>query len=188
VPRPTPSIALPAPATDAPLRFGVIGADPLKGVSVAVEAFRLLPQDTPAHLLVFGPVKGEPSAKVTVHPSYRPDQVEEVFASFDILIVPSLWWENAILVLHEAFARGKPVIASDLAGMSEAVRDGVDGYVFPPGDVQALADKVRYLATRPATVASLQAAIEPPPFVDEYAKQMVAIYAQAMQSRNPATL
>jgi glycosyltransferase involved in cell wall biosynthesis len=73
----------------------------------------------------------------------------------DVLVVPSLWAENAPLVALEARAAGCPVIASDIGGLPELIEDGRDGLLFPPGDSDALAAilaqpaKIRGLAVRP---------------------------------------
>jgi glycosyltransferase involved in cell wall biosynthesis len=53
------------------------------------------------------------------------------------LLVPSRSYEGAPLVVAEAFAAGVPVIASDLGGTAEAVRDDVNGLVVPSRDVSA---------------------------------------------------
>lgn len=70
-------------------------------------------------------------------------------ARADWVVVPSLWWENAPLVIEEARAAGRPVIASGIGGMAERVADGVDGLHVPPGDAAALAETMR-AATDPA--------------------------------------
>jgi glycosyltransferase involved in cell wall biosynthesis len=63
----------------------------------------------------------------------------------DVLVCPSLWGEAAGLVNIEALACGLPVIASQIGGIPEIVVDGETGCLFPPDDVQALADRVRFL-------------------------------------------
>ena len=54
------------------------------------------------------------------------------------------------MVLTEAFAAGTPVVASDIAGYRDVVRDGVDGVLVPPADPQALAEALRDLYEEPA--------------------------------------
>ena len=90
-----------------------------------------------------------------------------LMARADWVVVPSTWWENAPLVILEAQAAGRPVIASGIGGMAELVTDGVDGLHVPPGDAAALAetmmlaadaDLCRALARNvrpPATVAAM---------------------------------
>ena len=58
----------------------------------------------------------------------------------DVLCAPSLRGESFGMVLTEAFAAGTPVVASDIAGYRDVVRDGVDGVLVPPADAQALAE------------------------------------------------
>ena len=66
-------------------------------------------------------------------------QVPSAFASIDLLVVPSVWYENMPLTLLEARATRTPVLASDLGGMRELVEEGHSGWRFPAGDVGALA-------------------------------------------------
>ena len=109
--------------------------------------------------------------------------MERVYASFDCLIVPSLWWENAPFVIREAYARGRPVIASNLGGMAESVRDGVDGLLFPVGDTAALAACIQRLHEEPGLLERLRAGIRPPTYHAEHLAQMDVLYAQALTAR-----
>ena len=67
----------------------------------------------------------------------------------DVLCAPSLGAESFGMVLTEAFAAGTPVVASDIAGYRDVVRDGVDGVLVPVGDAQALAEALRDLYEEP---------------------------------------
>jgi glycosyltransferase involved in cell wall biosynthesis len=84
-----------------------------------------------------------------LHPSFLflgpfpPDALDGVFRGLDVLVVPSVWPENSPLVIHEAFMRGVPVIASHIGGIPEIVTDGRSGFLFPPGDVEKLAHLLR---------------------------------------------
>lgn len=55
------------------------------------------------------------------------------------VVFPSQWYENCPLTLIEAFAMGKPVIATGIGGIPELVQHGKNGWLVPPGDVSALA-------------------------------------------------
>ena len=61
-----------------------------------------------------------------------------IVGQLDIIALPSLW-EGLPLVPMEAFAAGRPVVASDVGGVSEVVRDGYNGLLVPPRDARALA-------------------------------------------------
>ena len=71
--------------------------------------------------------------------------VESYMQGADCLVCPSVWAEAAGLVIFEALACGLPVIASDIGGIPEAVRDGENGHLFTPGDPKQLAVGVRQL-------------------------------------------
>lgn len=71
---------------------------------------------------------------------YEPDRIAERMAGVDWVVVPSIWWENSPVTIQEAFAFGRPVLASNLGGMAEKVRHGVDGLLVAPGNPQAWAD------------------------------------------------
>ena len=55
------------------------------------------------------------------------------------VVVPSIWWENSPVVIQEAKRAGTPLIVSDIGGMAEKVRDGVDGLQFKRGSPVDLA-------------------------------------------------
>ncbi len=72
-----------------------------------------------------------------------------------MLCAPSLRGESFGMVLTEAFAAGTPVVASDIAGYRDVVRDGVDGVLVPPADAQALAETLRDLWEEPERRADM---------------------------------
>ena len=61
------------------------------------------------------------------------------------------------MVLTEAFAARTPVVASDIPGYRDVVRDGRDGLLVPPGDAVALAEALRGLALDPERRAQMAA-------------------------------
>jgi len=72
-------------------------------------------------------------------------KIKEFYRDMDICVVPSLWEEPFGMVAVEAMASGKPVIASRAGGLSDSVKDSVTGFHFPPGDSNALAEKLNIL-------------------------------------------
>jgi glycosyltransferase involved in cell wall biosynthesis len=99
--------------------------------------------------------------------SSRPETVEvrgevgdisAVIDQADVMLVPSTQPEPFGLVTIEAFARGRPVIASANGGLLETVKDGA-GWLFTPGDVGELAERLRSLTRRDVVAAGEQARI-----------------------------
>jgi GT2 family glycosyltransferase/glycosyltransferase involved in cell wall biosynthesis len=109
-------------------------------------------------------------------------RVADAMRRCDVLVVPSIWIENAPFVIKEAFACGVPVIASRLGGMAELVQDGVNGLLFPPGDARALADALRRIADEPGLLPSLQRGIRPPLSVAVEAANLETLYREQLLS------
>ena len=65
-------------------------------------------------------------------------KLENMIKGAGCVLVPSISYENLPLSILEAFARGKPVVASRLGGIPELVRDGITGHLFAPGDPDSL--------------------------------------------------
>lgn len=113
---------------------------------------------------------------------YGRDEVPALMAETDWVVVPSIWWENAPLVIQEAFQHGRPVICSDIGGMAEAVRDGIDGLWFRAGDAQSLADRMRE-AIEPALWDKLAAGISVPHSMAQSAEAHLAFYHRLIAER-----
>ncbi|MFH1098867.1 MAG: glycosyltransferase [Candidatus Uhrbacteria bacterium] len=71
-------------------------------------------------------------------------------ASAAMVVVPSRWYENAPYVVLEAMAAGVPVVASQIGGLPELVRDGETGLLVPSRDPEALANAIKVLHNDPA--------------------------------------
>lgn len=79
---------------------------------------------------------------------FRAD-VPEVTALLDISVLPS-FYEGMGRVVLEAMAAGKPVIASRVGGIPDLMEDGISGFLVPPGDTQALAERIECFLNNPA--------------------------------------
>ena len=66
---------------------------------------------------------------------YQPHELRTRMAGVDWVVVPSIWWENSPMVIQEAFVCGRPLLVSDIGGMREKVRDGIDGMHVAAGNV-----------------------------------------------------
>ena len=75
------------------------------------------------------------------------DDVGSLLAAADGVILPSRW-EGLPLVLLEAMARGRPIVATAVGGVADALEDGVSGTLVPPNDIGALAAALEHLHRR----------------------------------------
>ena len=170
------------------LRVGFLGTLAWqKGPHVLVDAFNRLPDDTTATLTLHGSADAFPDYAATLrasirHPNItladpvRYDDVGRVLRTFDLLVVPSLWYENSPLVIQEAYALGIPVLASDLGALAEKVDDTRTGRLFPPGDAHALAILLNEISAHPDVLSTWRRQIEPPPAMEEHAAELAATY------------
>src|SRR5690606_32802990 len=172
-----------------PIRLAFAGVlSPWKSPHVAIDALRATRSDR-VRLTVHGRLEesmfadyiaglraraGDDPRIVFAGPFDRA-RVSEVMAETDLLIVPSTWYENTPFVMLEAFAAGVPVAASDLGGMAELIRPGVNGFVFPAGDSAALATLIEEWLREPERLAALRPA--PPPSIADDFERFAALYA-----------
>nr|WP_227754538.1 glycosyltransferase family 4 protein [Stagnihabitans tardus] len=141
--------------------------DPVKGVPLLLEAFAAVKARHPeARLTVAGDgrIRSRLEARAralgleVAFPGYLDEgQVAELLAEADMLVLPS-FAEGLPVVLMEALAARVPVIATQVAGVSELVRDGVSGLIVAPGDVAGLAVAMDRLLSDPDLRARMGAA------------------------------
>lgn len=146
-----------------PLRVGFIGVlSPWKAPHVLIDAVLALPE-LPLELTLHGDLTmsmfadyvaglqqraaGDP--RIRFAGAFAGERLDEVLAGLDLLVVPSIWYENTPFVVLEAFAAGVPVAASELGGLTELVQPGRQGWLFPAGDAQALAELLRTCVAEP---------------------------------------
>jgi glycosyltransferase involved in cell wall biosynthesis len=99
-------------------------------------------------------------------------EIGRVLQDLDVVVVPSLWYENSPNIILEAFVHRTPVIASNLGGMAELVQDGANGLLFPPGDASSLAAQLRGVIDDPGLLPRLREGIGP---VKSVAEEMVEL-------------
>ena len=177
----------PRGASDGPLRVLYVGAyHEFKGVHVLLEACAQLGDRIELHLRGLRGTSDHAAhleqlardAGTTLGPPFERDELPLLLEQADLLALPSLWSENAPFVLREAFAAGRPVLASETPALRESVRDGVDGRLLPAGDVEAWRAALEELAGDPAAFSQLAAGVEPPRSIDTDAAELVELYGE----------
>lgn len=185
--------AAPRPGSSDRVTFGYFGnLNPWKGVPVLLRAARLLaergldftlrlhggaPFQTPEFREKLEELAAPLGDRLLRLGPYGRDRMGELMAPVEAVIVPSIWWENAPLVISEAFQHGRPVIASGIGGMAEMVRDGVDGLHARPNDPHDLARAMARLIEEPGLLAQLASGVAPPPTIDATAATHLELFA-----------
>ena len=145
------------------LRVGFFGQiSVLKGIMVLIEAAAILEQEQQSDVVlsIFGDHTNQPAAfqaeflarvekfgnNIAFHGAYNNADVDELMAEVDVVVVPSIWWENSPVVIQEALRNGRPVVCSNVGGMAEKVVAGEDGLHFQVGSPRSLANVLKNLA------------------------------------------
>ncbi len=83
------------------------------------------------------------------------EKIAAALSEIDLLVVPSVWYENSPMTIHEALATRTPVLVSDLGGMAELVEAGKNGWRFRPGDAADLAEALARILRDPGLLSGL---------------------------------
>lgn len=157
------------PASDAARRLAFAREDerilvhlsnfrPVKRVPDVISIFSLVRAALPSKLLMIGDGPDRTVAEwmarekgLSDHVLFlgKQNQVHELINCADLLLMPSEM-ESFGLVALEAMACGVPCVGSRVGGVPEVVRDGIDGYLAPPGDIQAMAARAVEILSDPA--------------------------------------
>ena len=113
------------------------------------------------------------------------EQLWSKLAGFDILVMPTVWYESFGLVIQEAFASKVPLVASRIGAVEEMIRDEEDGLLVPPQNVDALHDALLLLYQEPQRLASLRAAIRPVRTIEEHVADVIQVYQAVMKPPVP---
>jgi glycosyltransferase involved in cell wall biosynthesis len=129
-------------------------------------------------------VDGIRDPRVIFHGAFAPGELGAVLAGLDVLVAPSLWYENTPFSVLEAMYAGVPVIASDRGGIAEVVQDGAGGWLFPAGDAARLGTMLAALCADPSPLANLS--LPRPPTLSDNIAELRALYEALVQGRVPA--
>ncbi|MBW6396660.1 glycosyltransferase [Roseomonas sp. HJA6] len=144
---------------------------PFKGLDVLLRGFALAVAAAPGLTLsVFGcereevlgmfptlaPALDQAGPALSFFGRYDQADVIHLMQGAGWVVVPSIWWENSPVVIQEAMRAGTPLIVSDIGGMAEKVRPGLDGLHFRRGSPPNLASVLRQAAdpVRHATISA----------------------------------
>jgi D-inositol-3-phosphate glycosyltransferase len=177
---------------------------PRKGIDNVVRALALLPRHWPARLVVVGGDADAPneiltpeigrlrrlatehgvSARVHFAGRHGRDALRDWYVAADVFVTTP-WYEPFGITPLEAMACGTPVIGSDVGGIRYTVRDGVTGFLVPPHDPAALAQRLVELRRRPALGRALGAAgvarVRTFFTWERVARELAAVYRDARQ-------
>jgi N-acetyl-alpha-D-glucosaminyl L-malate synthase BshA len=139
---------------------------PVKRILDVVAVFARIAKALPARLMMIGDGPDRSAAEHLavalgvadrIHFLGKQDNVNELLPLADLMLMPSEM-ESFGLAALEAMACSVPSIATGVGGVSELIDDGINGLLFPLGDVEAMADAAIELLGDPPRLAAMAAA------------------------------
>lgn len=167
---------------DSDVLIGVVSRlDPFKGISYLIEALAKLAAQLPQLKLAIVGTGNQDNAlkrqvslfhlrEKVIFTGFRSD-VDDCLAAFDIFVLPSLAESHSIALL-EAMRSEKCIVATDVGGNTESVRNGREAFIVPPKDVDALIHALQALASNPALRLALGRAARRR-FLDEFTVEVM---------------
>jgi len=176
------------------LRFTYLGnIHPTKGLDVVIQAFNIL--DTKKiqlniygniqHTVYFQQVMNMNLKReiVKYHGPYKPEDLPGILSKTDVAVIPSRS-ESYSFVVRECLHAKVPVIASNVGGIPEIIKDGKNGLLFESGNYRDLASKLRFLIQNPKKVIKFRKRIQPVRNIAEDAEQLEVIYRKVLSHKS----
>jgi len=167
-------------------RFGFVGnVSEHKGIRVLIRAFNRIKRDN-ASLSIFGPYDKaylsklrrelKTDSRITFYGPFDNRNISSVFSKIDVLVFPSIWYENQPITILEALLAKIPIITSNLGGMAELVQDRVTGLLFEAGNPDDLCQKMVSLIDNPQLLRKLSEGPRQVKSIEKNAQELNEIY------------
>ena len=163
-----------------------------KGVHQMVQAYVRLPEalKSRSHLEIFGKYDQryvdaivssylgnvDDLGRVTFHGRFQPEEIPSITNRIDLSVLPSLCADTAPQTIFESFNAGLPIIAPRVGGFQDFIRDGVNGLLYPAGDVDGLTACMRQVLENPDLIDLFRSAIPRTKTLRENAQELVELY------------
>lgn len=154
------------------IRFGYIGSIANhKGVDILIRAFKRV-KNSKLSLYIYGAKRDfnfyyekikfliKDDKRIELRGAFLNDEIEKIHSEIDVLVIPSICYENSPLTLKEAYYSSIPVVASRLGGLIEYVEDGVTGILFSAGNIDELSKIILELSIQPEKIENMSKKIE----------------------------
>ena len=193
--KPLTGYANPRRGFERPLTFGYIGqVSAHKGVDILVNAFNQLDSGD-AELKIYGDTSQDikfteklknltdTSENIQFLGTFPREKLGEVLSDIDILVIPSIWYENAPLVLLNALATRTPVIVSDVDGMNEFIKHDYNGFLFQQGNVQELYKLLKKCCKNPDDIVRISNNANYEKSIEDNVGEYLNIYSEYVKAK-----
>lgn len=180
------------------LRLGYLGRiHPFKGIDILIKALKLLPSDYKIETFIYGSLEGKANdkyykrllrlarsnKKIKWLGKIADSEKFAILSQLDLLVIPSFWRETGPLVLLESWASRTAVIASNLGGMAELIKEERGGLLFNLDDTTDLAKKIERVYREPGLLERLESTIPPLRTMQEVSGEIDSIYNKVLNTK-----
>ena len=115
--------------------------------------------------------------------AYNYNKLDEILNEIDVGIVSPIWHDNAPQIVFEFFSKGIPIISSNLGGMSDFVKDNVNGFIYEYNNINALKEKMQKIINNPNLIIQFNKKIKKMKSIHTHVKEIENIYLNLMQNK-----
>jgi glycosyltransferase involved in cell wall biosynthesis len=167
---------------------------PLKGLHILIQAFKGLPEGR-ATLAIYGSrtswnevyydrlMQQASGHSVDFRGPFQRENLSEAIKDQDVVVLASICPESFSFVIREANELGLPVIASRIGAIPEALRDGVNGFLFEPGNVGDLRDCMLRFIQEPELIQKMALKMPKTKSMEDHALELVEAYKGILEKR-----
>lgn len=134
-----------------------------KGPEILIKAFsRIIEKNIKLHIVGKGSegLKLQELAskdnRIIFHSFLRGNDLKELYKRANVMVIPSIWYDNSPMVIYESFMNSTPVIGSDIGGIPELVQEKYNGFLFKAGDFKELKEIMEYVIKNKAILRRLE--------------------------------
>lgn len=134
-----------------------------KGVDTLIKAFREIEyENIVLHIIGKGYDEeefkklAEDDDRIVFHGFVDNSKIRDFYKKSNVIVIPSICYDNSPLVIYESFSTSTPVIGSDIGGIPELINDGYNGYLFEAGNSDDLKDKLMNIITNKEILVTLE--------------------------------
>jgi len=114
---------------------------------------------------------------------FRHGQLNRLLQQIDVGLVPSIWEEAFGITGIEFLAAKIPVIASNIGGIPEWLKDEENGFLVEPNNIEELAGKMELFVNKPELISEIQKKIKPWKSFNEHTDEILRLYEEVISKR-----
>ena len=119
---------------------------------------------------------GDEKIPVEFTGAYKPEDLQSILEQIDIMVLPSICNDTAPQTIFESFSGGIPIIASNIGGFPDFVKNGKNGLLFEPGNSSDLSEKIVYVLDHPEAITSYKKSIPKLKTITGNVQELILLY------------